>query len=108
MNFTNWNVLGPQPHKINTVKAMFKRLKVICSDELTLKKDLEELRMSFIVSNYPINLLNRLFSEKLERQKLSLAPQKFLVSLSNFEINSNIIFNNLIKKLKLSLVKKYG
>ena len=57
---------------------MIKRLKVICSDELTLKKDLEELKMSFIRSNYPINLLNRLFSEKPERPKLSLAPQKII------------------------------
>ena len=78
LNFTNWNSFGPKTHKIKTVKAMIKRLKVICSDELTLKNDLEELRMSFIGSNYPINLLNRLFSEKLERPKLSLAPQKII------------------------------
>ena len=61
LNFTSWNSFGSKTHKINTVKAMIKRLKVICSDELTLKKDMEELKMSFIRSNYPINLLNRLF-----------------------------------------------
>ena len=45
LNFTNWNSFGQNKlTKINTVKAMIKRLKVICSDELTLKNDLEELR----------------------------------------------------------------
>ena len=76
LNFTNWNSFGPKTHKINTVKATIKRLKVICSDELTLKNDLEELRMSFIGSNYPINLLNRLFSEKLERRKIIFGSSK--------------------------------
>ena len=36
---------------------MIKRLKVICSHELTLKKDIEELKISFIRNNYPINSL---------------------------------------------------
>ena len=34
LNFTSWNFFGPKTHKINTEKAMIKRLKVICSDEL--------------------------------------------------------------------------
>ena len=76
LNFTNWNFFGPKTHKINTVKAMIKRLKVICSDELTLKKDMEELKMSFIRSNYPINLLNRLFLERPSRPKLQLVLKK--------------------------------
>ena len=38
LNFTSWNSFGPKTHKINTVKAIIKRLKVICSDELTLRK----------------------------------------------------------------------
>ena len=70
LNFTSWNSFGPKTHKINTVKAMIKRLKVICSDELALKKDMEELKMSFIRSNYLIYLLNRLFLERPSRPKL--------------------------------------
>ena len=61
LSFTMWNSFEPKTHKINTVNTMIKRLKVICSEELTLKKDMEELKMSFIRSNYPRNLLNRLF-----------------------------------------------
>ena len=46
--------------------------------ELTLKKDMEELKMSYIRSNYPINLLNRLFLERPSRPKLQLASQKIV------------------------------
>ena len=98
LNFTNWNSFGPKTHIINTVKAMIKRLKVICSDKLTLKNDLEELRMSFIESNYPINLLHRLFLEKLEKPKLSLAPQKIIY----FGIK---YFNNKLVKFAQRLAK---
>ena len=68
---------------------MIKRLRVICSDELTLKKDLEELRMNFIRSNYPINLLKRLFLEKPERPKLSLAPQKIIYEYFGIKYYNN-------------------
>jgi hypothetical protein len=44
LNFTSWNSFGPKIHKINTVKAMIRRLKVICSDKQTLTKDLEKLK----------------------------------------------------------------
>ena len=78
---------------------MIKRLRVICSDELTLKKDMEELRMSFIKINYPINLLNRLFSEKLERPKLSLAPQKIIYFGIKYYNNKSVKFAQRLAKI---------
>ena len=92
MNFTNWNTFGPKTHKINTVTAMIKRLKVICSDELTLKNDLEEISMSYIGSNYTINLLNRLFSEKLETPNLSLVSQKIIYIGIKYYNNKSVKF----------------
>ena len=78
---------------------MIKRLRVICSDELTLKKDMEELRMSFIKINYPINLLNRLFSEKPERPKLSLASQKIVSVGIKYYNNKSVIFAQRLAKI---------
>ena len=65
---------------------MIKRLKVICSDDATLKKDMEELKISFIRSNYLINLLNRPFLEKPDRPKLSLASPKIVQKISELSI----------------------
>lgn len=59
LNFTGWDSFGFKIHKINSVKAMIKRLKVICSDKQTLIKNLKKLKISFIRSNYPVNLLYR-------------------------------------------------
>ena len=79
---------------------MIKRLKVNCSDEATLKKDMEELRISFIRSNYPINLLNRLFLKKPDRLKLSLASPKIVyLGIKYFNNKSVKLHNDLEKSL---------
>ena len=41
---TNRNCCKPITHKINTVKATIKKMKVICSDALTLQNDLKSLK----------------------------------------------------------------
>ena len=83
---------------------MIKRLRVICSDKLILKKDLEQLRMSFIRSSYPINLLNRLFSDKPERPKLSLASQKIIYFGIKYYNNISVKFTQRLAKI----INKYN
>ena len=78
---------------------MIKRLKMICSDELTLKKDMEELKMSFIRSNYPINLLNRLFLERPSRPKLQLVSQKIVYVGIKYYNNKSVKFAQRLAKI---------
>jgi hypothetical protein len=104
LNFTSWNSFGPKIHKINTVKAMIKRLKVICSDKQTLTKDLEELKMSFIRSNYPVNLLNRLFVERPERRKVPMASPKIVYFGIKYYNDKSVKFAQRLAKI----INKYN
>ena len=82
---------------------MIKRFKVICSDEATLKKDMDELRVSFTRSNYSINLLNR-HLKKPDRPKLSLAsPKKVYLGIKYFN-NKSVKFAQRLAKI----ISKYN
>ena len=82
-----------------------KRLKAMCSDEPTLKKDIEELRISFIKSNYPINLFNRLFFfEKPDKPKVSLASRKIVYIGIKYFNNKSVKFAKRLAKI----ISKYN
>jgi hypothetical protein len=83
---------------------MIKRLKVICSDKQTLTKDLEELKMSFIRSNYPVNLLNRLFVERPERPKVPMASPKIVYFGVKYYNDKSVKFAQRIAKI----INKYN
>ena len=51
--FNPWNSHGPKTYKINLIKTMVNRLKIICSDELLFNRDLNQLKESFLWSGYP-------------------------------------------------------
>ena len=78
---------------------MIKSLKVICSEELTLKNDMEELKLSFIRSNYPINLLNRLFLKRPSRPKLQLVSQKIVYVGIKYYNNKSVKFAQRLTKI---------
>ena len=65
----------------------------------TLKKDMEELKMSFIRCNYPINLLNRLFAVKPNRPKLSLASQNIVYVGIKYYNNKSVKFAQRLAKI---------
>ena len=74
------------------------------SDKLTLKKDLEELKMSFIRSNYPLNLLNRLFVERPERPKVSIASPKIVYVGIKYYNDKSVKFAQRLAKI----INKYN
>ena len=84
---------------------MIKRLKVISSDKLTLKKDMEELKMSWIRSNQPINLLTRLFLEKPSRPKQQLASQKLVYVGIKYYNSKSVMFAQRIAKIINNLME---
>jgi hypothetical protein len=77
---------------------MIRRLKVICSDKQILTKDLEELKMSFIRSNYPVNLLNRLFMERPERRKVPMDSPKIVYFGIKYYNDKSVKFSQLLAK----------
>lgn len=103
LNFTDWNSIGPKHYKINLVKTMINRLRKICSDKNILKKDLWELKLSFIRSNYPIMLLNKLFSKNRIIKPLAIASQKEFFLGVKFYNNRSVKFARSLSKI----VNKY-
>ena len=57
----------------------------------------EELKMRFIKSNYPINLLNRLVLKRPSRKKLQLASQKIVYVGIKYSKNKSLKFARLPK-----------
>ena len=51
--FNPWESHGTKIYKINLIKTMINRLKIICSNESRLNKDLKQLKESFLWSGYP-------------------------------------------------------
>jgi hypothetical protein len=58
---------------------MIKRLNTICSYEEILNKDMQELKLSFIRSHYPIKLLNKLFCFKPRDHEQTLSIEQNLI-----------------------------
>ena len=50
--FNPWNSHGPKTYKINLIKTIVNRLKIIYSDELLFNRDLNQLKESFLWSGY--------------------------------------------------------
>ena len=48
--FNQWNSLGPKIYKINLIRTMINRLKIICSNKWIFNRDLKQLRDSFLWS----------------------------------------------------------
>ena len=65
---------------------------------------MEELIISFIRSNYPITLLNRLFLEKPDRPKLSLASSKIVYLGIKYFNNKSVNFAQRLAKI----ISKYN
>ena len=59
LNFTNWNSSEPKFYKISLIFTMINRLKKICSINKTFKRDIEQLKDSFLWSDYPQNVINK-------------------------------------------------
>lgn len=100
LKFTNWDSFGPKIYKIKLIKTMINRLKTICSNNIIFEKDMQELKLSFIRSNYPIGLLNKFFNIKKisEIYKKSMVSQKTFYFGINFFNNRSINFANNISK----------
>ena len=60
---------------------------------------MEQLRLSLIRSNYPINLLNRLISEKPNYPKFSLSPQKIVYVGIKYYNNKSVKFAQRLAKI---------
>ena len=59
--FNPWESHGPKIYKINLIKTMIRvnRLKIICSNESLLNKDLKQLKESFLWSCYPNYIIDK-------------------------------------------------
>ena len=66
---------------------------------------MEELRISFIRSNYLINLLNILFLEKPDRPKVSLAPQKIVYLGIKYFNNKFVKFAQRLEKSLVNIME---
>ena len=65
---------------------------------------MEKLKISFIRSNYPINLFKRLFLERPDRPKVSLASQKIVYLIIKYFNNKSVKFAQRLAKI----ISKYN
>ena len=80
LNFTNWNSSGPKIYKINLIFTMVNRLFKINSGIDGFTKDIEELRDSFLRSDYPQWIVNKYINIALNKTKnlIPTVPQRKL------------------------------
>jgi hypothetical protein len=99
LTFTNWYSAGPKSYKINLIKTMIKRLKFICSSIKIYNKDIDELKLSFIRSKYPISIVERFFSNTLfKKPQIQSVSHKIIYFGINFFNNQSIRFAKNISK----------
>lgn len=64
--YMNWNIRAPTDWKIETLKTLIKLAKTLCSNENSLKTEIEHLRRVFVETNgYPRNIVNRVINQKV-------------------------------------------
>ena len=67
--FNPWESHGPKSYKINLIRTMINRLKIICSDKFLFNKDLKRLKESFLWSGYPNLVIEKYFNICLKRKE---------------------------------------
>ena len=68
--FNPWDSHGPKIYKTNLIKTMVNRLKSICSNEIIFKRDLQQLKQSFLWSGYPNYIIEKFVSFALKPKHL--------------------------------------
>ena len=67
--FNPWESHGPKRYKINLIRTMINRLKIICSDKFLFNKDLKRLKESFLWSGYPNLVIEKYFNICLKKKE---------------------------------------
>ena len=102
--FNPWESHGPKIYKINLIKTMINRLKIICSHESLLNKDLKQLKESFLWSGYSNYIIDKYVNICLKKrenlQKCSLdVPRKQIYFGFQYINESSVKFVQNISKL---------
>jgi len=111
----NWFSHSPQIWKISTLKSLIKRALVISSTKESLDTELMHIKYAFIKkNNYPPQLVQKMIHQGIEklRSNNNLVEkegdkEKFVGLTLNIPYGG-IIGENLIKKMKESIMKKLG
>ena len=70
--FNPWESHGPKIYKINLIKTMINSLKIICSNEYLLNKDLKQLKESILWSGYPNSIIDKYLNICIKQKRENL------------------------------------
>jgi hypothetical protein len=70
--FNPWESHGPKCYKINLIRTMINRLKIICSEKFLFNQDLKRLKESFLWSGYPYWVIEKYFKINLKKKEAGL------------------------------------
>ena len=70
--FYPWESHGPKIYKINLIKTMINRLKIICSNESLSNKDLKQLKESFLWNGYPNYIIDKYVNMCIKQKRENL------------------------------------
>ena len=73
--YLHWNSFSPDTWKIGTLKGLFRRAFLVCSEEEGLKKEIEHLKFVFSkINRYPDNVIKNTSKSLEEKIRLETLP----------------------------------
>lgn len=86
--YLHWKAFAPDTWKIGTLKGLFRRAFVVCSEEDGLKKEINHLKWVFSkINQYPVSVIDKTLKSVKEKIRMESVP------VDN-QINSDIITVN--------------
>ena len=103
--FNTWESHRPKIYKINLIKTMINKFKIICSNESLFNKDLKQLKESFLWSGYPTYIIDKHFNICIKQKRTNLqncslnVPRKQIYFGFQYINKSSVQFVQNISKL---------
>ena len=107
LEFNHWDSHGPKIYKINLIRTMINRLRIICSDENLFRNDLSKLKDSFLWSGYPNFIIEKYFnlyshSKFQYSENFNVPKEPFYFGFEYINDSSELFVKNITK-----LISKY-